>query len=79
MFNQKINTPSSIFNLIPYNLFDFIKNFENKVKLEFKSENKSKKRINKKNNVEKESNYYLKNDKDIYPHCGSKKSYKICI
>lgn len=48
MFNQKINTPGNIFNLIPYNLFDFIKNFENKVKLEFKSENKSKKRINKK-------------------------------
>ena len=43
MFNQKINTPGNIFNLIPYNLFDFIKNFENKVKLEFKSENNSKK------------------------------------
>ncbi|PWL07639.1 hypothetical protein [Methanosphaera cuniculi] len=43
MLKEKINTPGSVFNLILYNLFDFIKNFENKVKLEFKSENNSKK------------------------------------
>ena len=77
MINQKINTPSSIFNLIPYNLFDFIKNFENKVKLEFKSEKNSKKTNKQKNNVKKKSNYYLKNGKNICPHCGSKKVIKF--
>ena len=77
MLKEKINTPGSVFNLILYNLFDFIKNFENKVKLEFKSENNSKKTNKQKNNVEKESNYYLKNVKDICPHCGSKKVIKF--
>ena len=76
MINKKITFLNNILDVIPYKIFDFIKNVSKNIQIGFKTQKNNYKFFNEENIDLYKKSVYLENNKSIYPHCGSKNNTK---
>lgn len=76
MNQTKTKAPINIFEFMPYNIFACFKNLGKNIELAVKFKNKNQNQNKKQNINSKDYFYYLKNKKDVCPHCKSKEIIK---
>ena len=76
MKQTKTKAPINLLEFIPYNIFAYFKELDKKIEFEVKFKNNTQNQNKKQNTNSKDYFYYLKNKKDVCPHCKSKEIIK---